>query len=420
MPDQVIMPKVMESLPDSKITRWLVREGQGVREGVPLFDAEAGSISRTVCSQTSGIVLKILVSEGMTVPAGTALAWIGRPGDKVLEETQQVAVRSRVDKWDLGFVSPLVARLVAEHGINIFEVEGTGKDGRVTKKDVLAFIEAQEKKESDEEIEPDPEVVEMAPDEGAQDVMPSPGIEMIVAEELAELGVAVSRQEIPPEEDDLAKEHFPLPEPETEQISVPSLPYATILMEADLHKIAAHKREKKGSGYHLTYTLYFSVAAIATLKTYPAVNAYWGEAGITRHNEVNIGFLVSQRENEMVVPVIRAFDKLSLRGMIDALGKLSERIRGGHISEDECGGETFIIANQGKDGALFSTPLLEPMRAVIFGVGAVHRKPVVVEKDAVAVHPVVNLSLTYDLRLLNNFAANRFLARLKEVLENWV
>ncbi|MCJ7625217.1 MAG: 2-oxo acid dehydrogenase subunit E2, partial [Anaerolineaceae bacterium] len=195
---------------------------------------------------------------------------------------------------------------------------------------------------------------------------------------------------------------------------------ATIFMEADLHKIAAHKRKKEPAGYHLTYTLYLSVAAIAALKTYPGVNAYWDEAGIARNDDVNIGFLVSQWENKVLVPVIRAFDKLSLRGMIDALGRMSEYIQEGSIPEDECGGETFTIANQGKGGALFSTPLLEPKRGVIFGVGAIHKKPVVVENDALAVHPVVNLSLTYDLRVLNNFAANRFLARLKDVLETWV
>jgi 2-oxoglutarate dehydrogenase E2 component (dihydrolipoamide succinyltransferase) len=414
------MPKVIESLPDGKIIRWLVREGEGIREGVPLFDVEAGSISRTVQSQNSGILLKILVSEGMTVPAGTALAWIGRPGDKVLEETKQVAVRGEVDRWDLGFVSPVVARLVAEHGINIFDVAGSGKDGRVTKKDVLAFIEAQEETENEAEIEPDVEQVEVVLDDEAQDEMPTPGIETIVAEELAELEIDESTLEAYPGEDDFDEEYFPAPEPAAEGTSVPSFPYPTIMMEADLGKITAHKHEKKRAGYHLTHALYFSVAAIAALKTYPAVNASWGESGITRYDDVNIGFLVSQWESELVLPVIMAFDKLSFRGMIDALSGLSVRVQEGLITENECGEETFIIANQGKDGALFSTPLLKPLRGVIFGVGTVYRKPVVVEKDAVAVHPVVNISLTYDLRVINNFAANRFLARIKEVLENWV
>ncbi|MCJ7624149.1 MAG: E3 binding domain-containing protein, partial [Anaerolineaceae bacterium] len=189
MPEQVIMPKVIESLPDGKITRWLVREGDGILVGVPLFDVEAGRISKTVRSQTSGILLKILVSEGVTVAAGTALAWIGRPGDKVLEETKQVAVRDGVDKWDLGFVSPVVAQLVTEQGINIFDVEGTGKDGRVTKKDVLTFIEAQEKMEISEEIEPDAELGKIELGESAQGVMAYPSMETIVAEELAELGI---------------------------------------------------------------------------------------------------------------------------------------------------------------------------------------------------------------------------------------
>jgi len=199
-------------------------------------------------------------------------------------------------------------------------------------------------------------------------------------------------------------------------------PHVTTVMEADLSRVAAHRQAQREAfardRVDLTYTPYFVAASIAALKALPLVNSSWSEAGIVIHRSVNIGLAVSLGEKGLIVPVIKDADRKSLLQLAAEVNDLAARARNRQLKPDEVQGGTFTITNHGVSGSLFATPIINQPQCAILGVGAIQKRAVVID-DAIAIRPMVYLSLTFDHRILDGASADGFLAKVVEVLQGW-
>jgi 2-oxoglutarate dehydrogenase E2 component (dihydrolipoamide succinyltransferase) len=282
------------------------------------------------------------------------------------------------------FISPVVSRLAAEHNINLNKVKGTGKFGQITKVDMQREIESRGTTSSGE-VRPHPAFAGLEPGT----LLKHTPVRRSIAKHMVE--------------------------------SKHTSPHVSTFIEADLSDITAHRAANKAAfasqGAKLTYTAYFVLATAAALKAYPIVNSSWSEEGIIMHPEINIGMAVSLDADGLIVPVIRNADQLSLFQAAQAVNDLAARARDKQLSPDEVRGGTFTITNHGTSGSLFATPVINQPQCGILGTGAIQKRPVVVN-DAIAIRPMVYLSLTFDHRILDGAIADHFLNAIREGLEN--
>jgi 2-oxoglutarate dehydrogenase E2 component (dihydrolipoamide succinyltransferase) len=425
MATQVTMPQLGESVVEGTVSKWLKTEGQTVQEFEPLLEVNTDKVDTEIPSPASGVLLRIMVPEGQTVQAGTVLAMIGIAGEAVPEGLAPAAVahrpapsaaqpsapaarpRTPEPKADLGFISPVVAKIAADYRVDLRHVHGTGAGGRITKKDVLDYVRnvpsagsaapAWEQPASGELFRPSEEVFGVKP----ASATPAPG--QVIPHD------SVRRQ---------IAEHM--------LRSRRTSPHVTTVMEADLSRVVAHRQANKETfardGVDLTFSAYFVVAAVAALKAVPWVNASWSDEGIVLHRPVHVGLAVSLGEQGLIVPVIKDADQKSLLAIAAAIKDLATRARARQLKPDEVQGGTFTITNHGVSGSLFATPIINQPQAGILGVGKIQKRVVVVETpaaDAFAVRPMVYLTLTFDHRMLDGAVADRFLSAVVERLEKW-
>lgn len=432
MPTKVIMPQLGESVVEGTVTAWLREEGERIEEYDSLLEVNTDKVDTEIPSPATGTVLKILVPEGQTVKAGTVLAWIGEAGEEIPEgedlpeqnhephETpdaesitdEPLMMRPAGRDEDLGYISPVVARLAREKSIDLSKVKGTGLKGRITKQDVLAYL-----KESKGEAAEDIPIWE-TPADG--DLFRPTELVFGKKEESAP-GEAPSRPAaIPGETIPLTPMRRRIAEHMVQ--SKRTAPHVTTVMEADLGRVSAHRAAMKDAyasrGIHLTFTAYFLGAIVAGLKTIPLANASWQEDGIRVHREINLGMAVALPKGGLIVPVLKHADELSLTGMARTVNDLAERAREGRLKPEEVQGGTFTLTNHGTKGSLFATPVINQPQSGILGTGAIQKRAVVLN-DAIAIRPMVYLSYTFDHRVLDGASADSFLAAVVQALENW-
>lgn len=433
MPIQVLMPQLGESVEEGTISRWLKSQGDKIEEFEPLLEVNTDKVDTEIPSPSDGVLLEIVVPEGTTVRAGELLAWIGEPGEEAPDvaprpetveeaaapetapepaaeaaEAPRPAVPAAGRDRELGFISPVVARIASQENVDLYQVEGTGQGGRITKKDILAYLERREAEPaapvSPAEAPAPRAVPAPAPRrESAPAAMPAPAAGEI-------LPLTPVRQRI--------AEHM--------VTSKRTSPHVTTIMEADLGRVVAHRQANKGAfardGVKLTFTPYFIAATVEALKAYPVVNSSWTDEGIQLHKNINVGMATSLGEGGLIVPVIHNADRLSLVGLAQAVNDLAERARSRQLKPDEVRNGTFSITNHGISGSLFATPIINQPQCGILGVGKIQKRVVVVEGpagDSIAIRPMVYLSLTFDHRILDGAIADYFLGKVVESLENW-
>ena len=452
MPVEFRMPRLGEGVIEATVSRWLKQEGEPVEEGEPIVEVSTDKVDTEIPAPVDGVLLKILVPEGQTVPVDTVLALLGveeEVGEGAPEPTAVPEAPAPVEaaataptapvaaapttasaapaRWrpgrhpELGWISPLVAKLANEHGIDLRQVKGTGLHGRITKQDVLAFLE---QRAAVPTAAPAP-AAEAAP--AVEAPTPAPPTPAAPPETLTVTA---------PEAGVTPKPITPLPGDELVPLTTMRrriaehmvyskrvAPHATTVMEADLSRIVAHRNAHKEAfarqGVRLTYTAYFIAAAVRALQAYPIVNSSWTDQGLLMHKVVNIGVAVSLGEEGLIVPVIKNAQNLSLQGIAQALQDLAERARRGALQPDEITGSTFTITNHGVTGSLFATPIINQPNVAILGVGAIKKRVVVLEGDVLAIRPMVYLSLSFDHRVIDGAVADMFLARVVEILEGW-
>ena len=433
MATEVIMPQLGESVVEGTVTKWLVEEGDQIDEFEALLEVNTDKVDTEVPAPASGVLLKIYVPEGQTVNAGTLLAAIGEPGETppdgpepqaapVQEEaepesaavTQPRKVVSAGRSEDLGFISPVVARISAKHNVDLHKVSGSGRAGRITKKDVLAYVESGDASAETtaapwespasgelfrptEELFKSAEPVEVAGKTG--EVIPHTAVRKSIAQHMLR--------------------------------SKETSPHVTTVMEADLSRVVNHRRVNKPlferDGVKLTYTAYFAAATVQALKEVPVVNSSWADDGVYLHPQVNLGMAVSLGEDGLIVPVIKGAEQLSLLALAGAINDLAERARARELEPDEVQGGTFTITNHGTAGSLFATPIINQPQAAILGVGAIQKRVVAMEmkspdggsEDVFAIRPMLYLSLTFDHRILDGAVADHFLGKIVTALEAW-
>lgn len=451
MVTKVIMPQMGESVVEGTVGKWLKQEGDHIEEYEPLLEVETDKVTSEVTASAAGTVLKIYVGEGRTVLAGTVLAVIGQPGEQIpdaseseintahaameaadpttsmndqLPEAEPVPAAPRSQQGDshngqssIQHVTPVVARIAAEHGVDVSRIEGTGRGGRVTKKDIMAYIEREpelapwEQPGSGDLFKPTDDLYRSitaaqtpsaaAPADHVHKAPPAPGRpgELIPH--------STMRRRI--------AEHMVMSKLHT-------APHVTTVFEVDLGAVVthreAHKAEFAQRGINLTFTAYFMAATAEALRIHPMVNSQWTDNGVLLKREINIGMAVALEEG-LIVPVIKNADELSLAGLARQVNDLANRARTNGLKPDEVSGGTFTITNHGVAGSLFATPIINQPQTGILGVGAIQKRVVVLENDAIAVRPMVYLSFTFDHRTLDGASADWFVAEIVKLLENW-
>jgi 2-oxoglutarate dehydrogenase E2 component (dihydrolipoamide succinyltransferase) len=401
---KVLVPLLGEGVEEVTVIKWLKQEGDTVKELEPLLEVNTDKVDTEIPAPASGTVLKIVAQEGVPAKVGTILAFIGKPGENVDVSSPQAsnaklptASASPVKPGaapdtshtvqDIGFISPVVAKIAAERGINLSQVQGTGLNGRITKNDVLNFVE------SGKPASTQPSHLQPAA--------------------------------IPPIEGDTLVKHTVIRKQIAEHMlmSKHTSPHVLTVMEADLSKVIAHQNANMElfarDGITLTFTAYFMMAIVAGLKTYPMANSSWTDEGIIVHKAINIGMATSLGQEGLIVPVIKNADHLSLLAMARSVNDLASRARGKKLQPDEVKGGTFTLTNHGVSKSLFSFPIINQPQCGILGVGAMQKRVVVID-EAIAIRPMIYLSFVFDHRILDGASADWFLMNVKKTLESWV
>lgn len=419
MPTNVIMPQLGESVVEGTLSKWLKKEGERVNEFEPLMEVNTDKVDTEIPAPASGILLKWLVAEGVTVKAGTVLAIIGPASEGVSLDTSAPAPvvsptfpPTPSAKRELGFISPVVAKMADEYQLDLQLISGTGQGGRITKKDVLDYLE-----KTKTGVPPAPPAPAPAPT-----FTPAPAPQSPTPLHFAP-GAIVSSLQSPLTEDSFLPvvgmrksiaEHMVKSEH--------TAPHVTTVMEADLSRVLAHLDANKAQfardGVTLTLTAYFVSATVAALKAVPLVNSQWAEDKIILKREINIGMAVALDEG-LIVPVIKNADGKSLLGLAREINDLAKRARARALKPDEVVGGTFTLTNHGVSGSLFATPIINQPQTGILGVGMMQKRVVVTEGDAIAIRPMTYISLTFDHRILDGAVADRFLMTVKKALEGW-
>lgn len=431
----VVMPQMGVSVSEGTITKWLKQEGDAVEADEPLLEISTDKVDTEVPSPGSGVLAQILVPEGETVDVGVKLAVIApegaeappreeappepatqaaaaeaaqaAPAEATPPTREEVAAPSGDGK---AFVSPVVARIAAEHGIDPSQVPGTGRGGRVTKKDILDFIERGA---------PAPAP---PPAEAPAPAAPPPPPEPAPAAEAPPAAPQVGEQEEPMTAMRRGiAEHM--------RRSLDTAAHVTSAIEVDMSRVVAAREKikpdfQRSHGVNPTYLIFVARAVVDTLKSYPWINGeIRGEKIVTR-SFINLGFAVELEEGKgLIVPVVKNAQDLNLLGMARAVTDIAERARNKKLTPDEVQGGTFTITNPGGYGTFHGTPVISQPQSAILGTYAVVKRPWVVQdehgQDVIAVRPIMNLTLTYDHRLVDGALAGRFLRELRQRLESW-
>lgn len=406
MATKVFVPRLGEGVDEVTVTKWLKQEGDSIKELEPLLEVNTDKVDTEIPAPATGTVLKIITQEGIAAKVGELLAIIGKPGESVDSEPSIVTssvpssqlpitsyqspvsnIQAPTTNRDLGFISPVVAKIAAEYGVDLSQVNGTGLNGRITKNDVLNYVEGNKSKVTGQ----------VSQSAAFQPSNLQPGT--LIKHTTIRKQIAAHMVE-----------------------SKHTSPHVLTVMEADMSRVVKHRAANKAAferdGVNLTFTAYFMMAIVAGLKAYPQTNSSWTDEGLLVHNNINLGMAVSLGEEGLIVPVIKGADNFSLLAMARSVNDLANRARTKKLQPDEVKGGTFTLTNHGVSGSLFAFPVINQPQSGILGVGVMQKRVVVID-DAIAIRPMVYLSFVFDHRILDGASADWFLGKVKETLENW-
>ncbi len=408
MPDtKVIMPQMGESIFEGTLTRWLKNKGDQIERDEPLFEISTDKVDSEIPAPAAGVLKDVLVEEGQTVEINTVVALIGEAGDEAVEtapsqaettgngddsaavrdETPELAAApaAKAASSSAGAAgvrsSPLVRRIAREHGIDLATIseKGTGVGGRITKRDILSYIEQV----------------------GPQKAAPAPAFKGPVERKK----MTAMRRSI--------AEHMVTSRRTSAHVATVFEVDCSAVMKAR----AVLKPEFERSGVKLTVTPFFIQAAVRAIQKFPIVNSSIDGDTVVYKRDINVGIAVAL-EWGLIVPVVKNADEKNLLGLARSLNDLGERARTKKLKPEEVQDGTFTITNPGNFGGLFGLPIINQPQVAILGLGGIEKRAVVID-DAIAIRPMVYLSLSFDHRSIDGAVADQFMAEIKHTLENW-
>jgi 2-oxoisovalerate dehydrogenase E2 component (dihydrolipoyl transacylase) len=414
MPTTITMPQLGETVTEGTVAQWLKKVGDSVEKYEAFVEVSTDKVNAEVPSPVSGTIRELIVSEGQTVPTGAPIAIIdevGAPSAAVLEPVAAVpaapagpafasAVRSGhpngrtgVSNGSLRAASPAVRRLAREFAVDVSVLRGSGANGRVTARDVVAAAGCSATVESPATAQPP--IPRTGVTAANRSTAPVPGelLPLTQARRIIAQRMVESKQ---------------------------TAPHAWTMVEVDVTNLSTWRGQEKEAferahGVKLTLLPFFMRAVVEALAAFPLMNASFTPEGIRVHKGVNLGLAVAIDGN-LLVPVIRGADGLAIKGLALAAGELIERARRGRLGPDELSGGTFTVNNTGANGSILSAPILVSGQAGIVTMEAVVRRPVV-RDEAIAIRAMMNVCLSLDHRVVDGAVASGFLADLKRRLE---
>jgi 2-oxoisovalerate dehydrogenase E2 component (dihydrolipoyl transacylase) len=424
---EVKMPRLGESIAEGTVARWNKAVGDSIALREPLLEISTDKIDTEIPSPGAGTLQRILVPEGETVAVGTLLALIGEAGESVppddtpssdslspdapptdAQTRQHAETPPSEAPTGRGFFSPVVQKIAAEHDIDLRQIElsgiaGSGMGGRITKKDLLTYLEMR--------TEAEPEVASTASSIGAgepvESLTPLTSMRRAIAQHMLQ--------------------------------SVRTAPHVATLFEVDMSAVVRHREQNRAAfernGMRLTYSAYFVHAVAQALRAHPLVNGSFSDAGIRHNRAIHIGVAVSlgkDGSDGLIVPVLRDADRLSLSGVAQGIEELRQRALANALQPDDLQGGTFTITNHGIGGSILGTPIIVQPQAAILGIGAIVKRPVVINTaqnkhasllpsadDAIVIRPMCYLTLSFDHRILDGASADAFLRDVQYELQAW-
>jgi pyruvate dehydrogenase E2 component (dihydrolipoamide acetyltransferase) len=452
MPTDVVMPQMGESIAEGTIVRWIKKVGDTVERDEPLFEISTDKVDAEIPSPAAGVITEIRANEGQTVEVNTIVAVIGEAGARPAapaatpkqveavapkpatppapavapvpperpvspppqrdEPARPVSVETErePDADRSTRSSPLVRKIAKEHNVDIRQIHGTGISGRVTKDDILAFIGGGSPA-TKPAVPPAPAPSTGPAPDGSRG-QPAPGAPRPAASSAAGAGLAgqvvpmsIMRRKI--------AEHM--------TASRRTSAHVHSVFEVNFGQVEkirqAKKTEYERAGAKLTYLSFILKAAVDALRAIPIVNASVDGDNIVYHKPVNVGIAVAL-DWGLIVPVVKNADEKNLLGLSRSVVDLANRARTKQLKPDEVSGGTFTITNPGVFGALFGMPIINQPQVAILGVGAIEKRPVVID-DAIAIRHMAYLALGYDHRIIDGAVADEFMSHIKESLEHW-
>jgi 2-oxoglutarate dehydrogenase E2 component (dihydrolipoamide succinyltransferase) len=464
MATDVIMPQMGESIAEGTITKWLKKVGETVKRDEPIFEISTDKVDAEIPSPVAGTLLEIKVPEGQTVAINTVVASIGEAAEqpapsapamasaeaapappppapvkapeKAAEKPAETpapapaapaapaprpapavaAERGRVESIEERIrrrSSPLVRKIASEHAVDITQLEGTGIHSRVTKNDILSYIENRKVAAAPASARAaaggQAQAVEISRAEPQAAPAPAPRPAMAITD----------RDEV------VAMTRIRRITAENMTLSKRTSAHVATVFQVDYSALARLRAEQKDAflqknGVKLTYLPFIFRACIQALKEFPQVNASIDGENIVYHKDVHLGMAVAL-DWGLIVPVIKNADEKSILGLARAAQDLAERARAKKLKPEEIHGGTFTVTNPGVFGSLFGTPIIPQPQVAILGVGAIEKRPVVVTdeagNDALGIRTVGYLALSFDHRLIDGADADKFLASVKKTLE---
>jgi pyruvate/2-oxoglutarate dehydrogenase complex dihydrolipoamide acyltransferase (E2) component len=401
---EVTMPQMGVSIAEATVVEWKRQPGEEVQADEPLLEISTDKAESQVPAPVTGRLVDVLIDAGETVDVGTVLATIeaaeqpARGDDEPAEAERPARAEERpaAAQSDGGAppVTPVVRRMAEEHDLDLSKVEGTGRRGRVTKKDVIAYMRGREEAEPEAERQPALHMESPYHEEPA----PAPAAKPAQAAVAGGRELSVMRKRI--------AEHMVR--------SLRTAAHCTTIVEADMSRIEAARGRR-------SYLPYVARATIDALREHPYLNATLNGELLTVHDPVHLGIAVSLGDEGLIVPVIRDAHELSHEGLASRIEDLAARARSKRLSPDEVSGGTFTITNPGAFGALLATPIINQPQVAILDLEAVVKRPVVVTdadgRDSIAVRPMTYFCMSWDHRALDGAQAARFLSTLKRLIE---
>ncbi len=427
---EIVMPKMGESIIEATITKWLKTEGDRLEEDDTIVEIATDKVDSEIPSPVEGTLVKTLFNEGDIVPVGTVIALVEIEGEsenettttpedipgivvpeeKTAETTSEKASVKQNIAQSTRFYSPLVKSIAKNENISSAELEnisGSGKDGRITKRDVLAYLE----KRKSTKVVPAIATTPSAPS-SQQKSMPKMELPPVNTE-AGDQVVEMDRMRR------LIADHMVM----SKRISA----HVTSFIDADVTNVVNWRNKVKNSflqrnGEKITFTPIFIDAAAKALREFPQINASVDGYNIIYRKNINIGMATALPNGNLIVPVLKNVDEKSLLGIVKSVNSLAGKARSNALSPDEIQGGTFTMTNFGSFDSLTGTPVINQPQVAILGVGAIRKKPVVLETsqgDVIAIRHIMILSLAYDHRIVDGALAGMYIKRIKEILESW-